>query len=146
MTAEPRARVTILRRLVPIAAGGAVTLLLTAVTDSWLSARGLLPAAGVQAYGTGSLAMAAAYRGVFATVGCHLAARLAPRGHPRLPYALALGTVLLMLSVGAASAMWGQVPPWYPLIAIAMTLPCALIGGATAVRVMAARERDGQPR
>lgn len=136
--AQPQ--VALLRHIVPVVFGGALTLLLTIVTDNWLIVRGLLPGGGVQAYGTGALAVAAAYRAAFAILGCHMAARLAPAGHPRLRYALALGFVLFVVSVGAASTMWGQTPRWYPLTGVAMSIPCAIIGGATAVRAMVARE------
>ncbi|MGE0451443.1 MAG: hypothetical protein AB7Q29_17860 [Vicinamibacterales bacterium] len=140
MTTASAPHVAFIRHIAPVVAGATVTLLLIVVTDRWLIARGVLPGAGLPSYGTASLALAAAYRALFAILGCHMAARLAPKGRPRLPYAMALGVVMVLLNVTAASSMWGQTPRWYPLMGIALPLPCALIGGATAVRAIAARQ------
>ena len=127
----------LLRHIVPVVAGGLVTLLLTFVTDNMLSAHQVLPAPGRPVFETGPLLLLAAYRGVFAMLGCHMAARLAPAGNPRIRYALALGGVMFVLAVIQALTLQGQVPMWYSLSGIALTIPYAIIGGATAARVMA---------
>jgi hypothetical protein len=123
---DPGTQTALVRHIAPIVAGGLVTLVLTAVTASWMVARGILP----------PLPVDTAMRALFATLGCHLAARLAPAGNPRIRYALALGVVLMVLNVMAASARWGQVPSWYLLSGIVLPFPCAIIGGATAARAM----------
>jgi hypothetical protein len=120
-------------------AGGAITLLLTIVTDNTLAAHGVLPSAGRPMFDTGPLVLMTVYRAVFATLGCHLAARIAPERTPRLRYALALGALLFVIAAIGARSLWGQVPLWYSLVGIAMTLPCAIVGGATAVRVLERR-------
>jgi hypothetical protein len=133
----------LIRHIVPVLAGGAVVLLLTIVTDSTLSAHGAIGTAEGGVPTTGSLALMTAYRALFATVGCHLAGRLAPTGNPRMRYAMALGALLLLLTIVSAIGTRGQLPAWYAIANIALTFPCAIIGGGTAVRVMA---RAGQPR
>ncbi len=125
----------LIRHIVPLIAGGAVTVLLTIVTDNTLSAHGVLPSPGHPVFATGPLLLTAAYRGLFAILGCHMAARLAPAGQPQIRYALALGFLMLALNVFGAVSLWGQVPLWYSLIGIALTIPCAIIGGGTAARV-----------
>lgn len=119
------------RHIAPVAAGAFVTIALTIVTNSWLASRGVMP----------PLWLAAAYRGLFIVLGSHLAARLAPDGHPRLRYALALAVLFSALDVVVALSIAGQVPGWYVALGIALPLPCAIIGGATAVRAINARTR-----
>ena len=103
----------LLRHIVPVVVGGLVTLLLTVVTDNSLSAHAVLPAPGHPVFETGPLLLIAVYRGLFAIVGCHMAARLAPAGQPRIRYALALGGLMLALNVMGAMSLRGQVPLWY---------------------------------
>ena len=113
-------------------------MLLTVVTDNTLSAHQVLPAAADRPVpATGSLLLAAAYRGLFAILGCHMAARLAPADQPRIRYALALGALMLVVNIFGALSLWGQVPAWYSLSGIALTIPYAIIGGGTAARLMA---------
>ena len=123
-----------LRHILPVVAGGAITALLTIVTDNTLNAHGVLPSPGHPVFETGPLLLTAGYRGLFAILGCHMAARLAPPGQPRIRYALALGFLLLTLAVAGAVSLWGQVPSWYSLSGIALTIPYAIIGGGTASR------------
>ncbi len=130
----------LLRHIVPVVVGGAVILMLTVVTDNWLASRGLLPAAGV-APTIASMLLVTAYRGVFAIVGCHMAARLAPAGQPRIRYALALGGLLLLLNVTGATSNRELFPAWYLLLNLALPIPWAIIGGGTAARVMASVDR-----
>jgi hypothetical protein len=119
--------------------GAFVTIVLTAVTARWMLARGVLP----------PLSVDAAMRALFTILGCHLAARMAPAGNPRIRYALALGVVLMLVNVMAASARWGQVPSWYLLLGVILPFPCAIIGGATAARAVAGaaagRHRQEEP-
>lgn len=130
----------LLRHIVPVLVGGVVMLMLTIVTDNWLAARGLLPTAGVTPT-IASLLLVTAYRGVFAIIGCHMAARLAPAGQPRIRYALALGGLLLVLNIIGATSNRGLFPTWYVLVNLALPIPWAIIGGGTAARVMANVDR-----
>ena len=142
-TTSPTApeQTALIRHIVPVLVGGVVTLLSTVVTDNTLGAHGLLPADGEAMPGIGALLLVAAYRGVFAILGCHMAARLAPPGQPRIRYALALGGVMMVMGVLGAASNWGKVPSWYLLAGIAMTVPYAIIGGGTAAHVMARATR-----
>lgn len=139
MTDSPNAtpdQPALLRHIVPVLVGGIVMLMLTVVTDNWLAARGLLPTTAV-APTVASLLLVTAYRGVFAIIGCHMAARLAPAGQPRIRYALALGGLLLVLNIVGATSNRGLFPLWYVLLNLALPIPWAIIGGGTAARVMA---------
>jgi hypothetical protein len=123
----------LLRHIVPIIAGAVVALALSVVTDNWLGAHQILPAPGVVP-SRGVLLLVLAYRGLFAIAGCHLAARLAPAGQPRIRYALALGALLLALNAIGARSNWSVLPTWYLLASIALQGPWAIIGGGTAAR------------
>jgi hypothetical protein len=131
----PPPQPALLRHIMPVVAGGVVTTLLNLVTDNSLNAHGVLPSPERPMFDTGPLLLVAAYRSLFAIVGCHLAARLAPAGQPRIRYALALGFVMLVLNIVGAGTLWGRVPLWYSLTGIALTIPAAIIGGGTAVRM-----------
>jgi hypothetical protein len=122
--------------IVPVFVGATVTLLLTMVTNGMMAANGAVPGQTGALSGTRSLIIVTTYRALFSIIGCHLASRLAPANNPRIRYALALGTLLLVLNVVGALGSRGQVPLWYSLVAIALTIPCAIVGGATAVRAL----------
>jgi len=143
--AAPPQSTALIRHILPVIAGGAVTLLLTVVTDNWLSAHQVLPSPDNTVFETGPLLLTAGYRGLFAILGCHLAARMAPPGQPRIRYALALGALLLVMNLVGAASLWGRVPVWYSLAGIALTIPYAIVGGGTAVRVMARASGSSQP-
>ena len=136
-SAQPPPPTTLIRHILPVVAGGVVTLLLTVVTDNSLRAHQVLPSPDYPVFETGPLLLIAAYRGLFAILGCHLAARVAPAGQPRIRYALALGGLLLAMNLVGAPSLWGRVPIWYSVSGIALTIPYAIIGGGTAVQVMA---------
>lgn len=135
----PEGQPALLRHIVPVLAGAIVIAMLTVVTDNWLAARGLLPV-GAQPTAVAML-LVTAYRGLFAIIGCHMAARLAPSGQPRIRYALALGGLLMVLNVVGATTNRGLFPTWYALLNVALPLPWAIIGGGTAARVMAGGDR-----
>ena len=131
------AQPALLRHIVPVILGGFIAAMLTLVTDNWLGAHGVLAVGGGSAPSTGTLLLVVAYRALFATVGCHMAARLAPRGQPRIRYALVLGGLMLVVNVMGALSLQGQLPLWYSLSGIALSIPCAILGGGTAVQAMA---------
>lgn len=80
--------------------------------------------------------LALGYRIVIAIASCYVAGRLAPWAPMR--HALALGAIGLVLSsLGAmAAANMNLGPIWYPIALIAVTLPCAWLGGALARRAL----------
>jgi hypothetical protein len=69
---------------------------------------------------------------VIGIAGSYLTARLAP-DRP-LQHALALGVVGVLLGTAGTVAMWNLGPAWYPLVLIALTMPCAWLGGRLRVR------------
>ena len=73
------------------------------------------------------LLLSLAYVGVFATAGCYLTARLAPDRPMR--HALILGLLGLILNVVGSAQMWDSAPAWYHVVAIAMVMPYAWLGG-----------------
>lgn len=127
---------SLIRHIVPVLAGTIITVMLTVVTTGWLSVRGLMPAAG-EPMGAGALVLGTLYRAFFVVVGSHLAARLAPAGQPRIRYALAVGVLMLVVSVVAAVSERSAAPMAFLLLNIALPVPCAIVGGGTAVRAMA---------
>ena len=72
---------------------------------------------------------------VYAVFGCWLAARLAP-DHP-MRHALILGVLGLVLNVGGSIAMWNTAPVWYHIVAIALVMPAAGLGGRIRERQLA---------
>ena len=81
------------------------------------------------------LALTLGYVGVFATVGCYVAARLAP-GRP-MAHALALGLLGLALNVVVSVATWGTHPRWYLVAGLATTMLWAWLGGRLRERELA---------
>ncbi len=77
-----------------------------------------------------------AYVFLFATFGCWLAARLAPE-RP-MWHATVLGILGLIFNVAGSAAMWEMAPAWYHVVAIAMVMPAAWLGGVIA----AGRQED----
>ena len=71
------------------------------------------------------------YRTGFSVAGAYVTARLAPH-HP-LQHALAGAAIGLLVSIAGTVATWNRGPEfgphWYPLALIALTLPCAWLGG-----------------
>ena len=73
------------------------------------------------------LALILAYVGVFATLGCYVAARLAP-SRPML-HAIVLGLLGLAMNVAVSISTWGTHPAWYVLVGLATTMLWAWLGG-----------------
>jgi hypothetical protein len=67
------------------------------------------------------------YVGVFAVAGCYLTARLAPDRPMR--HAMILGVLGLAFNVVGSIAAWETVPVWYHVVALALVLPFAWLGG-----------------
>ena len=73
------------------------------------------------------LLFALAYVFAFATFGCWLAARLAPNGAMR--HALILGVLGLAFNIAGTVALWDLMPAWYHIVALALVMPAAWVGG-----------------
>ena len=68
-----------------------------------------------------------AYVIVFAVTGCYLTARLAP--NRPLRHALILGLLGLAFNIAGTVSMWHTAPAWYHVLALALVLPAAWLGG-----------------
>jgi hypothetical protein len=64
---------------------------------------------------------------VYAAFGCWLAARLAPNRPMR--HALILGLLGLAFNVVGSIAKWDTAPVWYHVLALALVMPAAWLGG-----------------
>jgi len=98
---------------------------------------GVYPPWGVPMNDPGDNVLALSYRIVIALVSCYVAGRIAPWAPMR--HALILGGIGFALStLGAlAASQMALGPLWYPLALVAVTLPCAWLGGALARRALA---------
>lgn len=103
-------------------------LLLARVAPEWY------PSSGIVTH-TGALVLALAYVAVYATAGSYLTARMAP-SRPML-HALVLGVLGLLFNVAGAVATWGQVPAWYAVAGLLLTMPYAWLGGRLRERQLA---------
>lgn len=128
------------RSLVAILAGLAVIFALSVGTDQILHATGVYPPWGRPM--THSLfGLATLYRIVYGVLGCWVTARLAP-SRP-LAHAMTLGGIGVVLSLAGLVAAQKQTPAlgplWYSLAIVAISLPCAWVGG----RIRVAQTRGG---
>jgi hypothetical protein len=128
MTETQRPRRT-LRHVRAVLAGLLAIFAITIATDVAMHATGIFPPWG-QPMSNGLFLVALAYRIVYGVLGCYIAARLAP-DRP-MQHAVALGLVGVVLSTAGAVAMWEAGPAWYSLAVIAISLPCAWVGGKLA--------------
>ena len=115
-----------LRHVGAVLAGLLAIFAITIVTDIVMHATGIFPPWG-QPMSSALFLVALAYRIVYGVLGCYIAARLAPDRPMR--HAMALGVVGVVLSTAGAVAMWEAGPAWYSLAVIAISLPCAWVGG-----------------
>ncbi len=88
---------------------------------------------------TGVLLGMQLYVAVFAITGCYLAARLAGRSPMR--HAMILGALGLAFNVAGTVARWDHAPAWAHVLALALVLPYAWVGGCGCARSRASRSR-----
>lgn len=67
------------------------------------------------------------YVGLYATLGCYLAARMAPRQPMR--HALVLGGLGLLFNAGGTYASWETAPAWYHMASLVLVMFWAWLGG-----------------
>lgn len=85
------------------------------------------------------LLLTQAYVALFAIAGCYLCARLAP--HSPMRHALILGALGLAFNIFGSYSRWADVPVWYHVVALTLTMPYAWMGGRLRERELA----RGQP-
>ena len=115
-----------LRSFGAVVAGFFAIVILSTLTDMVLHATGVFRPLGQQ-MSDALFLVALAYRIVFGVAGCYITARLAP-GRP-MWHALVLGVIGLVVSIAGAVVMWEAGPAWYSLAVIAISMPCAWVGG-----------------
>lgn len=129
-----------MRRIGAVVAGLVLVVILDLVIDVLMHATGIYPP-WFQSMSTSLWLLATTYRMIDGTIGGYVAARLAP-DRP-MAHALALGIIGLLLSSAGAAASWNKGPEfgpkWYPLALVAVSLPCALLGGFLRARQLRAR-------
>jgi len=120
------------RSVLAVIAGLAANVVLATVADQIAYAAGVFPKPPAVTYETMPYVIATAYRAVFGVAGAWLTARLAP-AHP-MRHALILGGIGVLLSTAGVVASFSMDlgPVWYPLVLVAVTLPCAWLGGRLA--------------
>jgi hypothetical protein len=129
------------RSVLSVLAGVVAIFVLSSATDLTLEAIGVLPNGPL--FDTGLLLLATAYRIIFSVLASYLVARLAP-DHP-MRHALAFGAVGIVLStVGViVNAQMQLSAAWYPLLLVAVALPCAWCGGTVDIQVTRRVSRHG---
>jgi hypothetical protein len=122
-------RKTALRRIGAVFAGLLVIVVTSTVTDAVLHATGVFPPSG-QPMADSLFLLATAYRAVYGIAGAYVTARLAP-SRP-MWHAIVLGAIGVAAATVGAVATWDRGPEfgphWYPILLIAITLPCSWAG------------------
>lgn len=121
---------TLPRSIVAVLLGLVAVFVLSLGVDQALHAFRVYPPLGQPMHEPGLNLLALSYRLVINTLGCWIAARLAPRYPMR--HALILGSIGLILSTAGAIATIPMRlgPAWYPIALAVSALPCAWLAGA----------------
>jgi hypothetical protein len=127
------------RSIGALLAGFFTIVVLSVGTDMVLHTAGIYPPVG-EGMSDSLYVLATVYRIVYGIVGCYIAARLAP-SRPML-HATVLGGVGFVLSIVGAVVMWDAGPAWYSLAVIAISIPCAWIGGKLRESQLSAHTND----
>jgi hypothetical protein len=130
-----------IRSILAVVVGFVVIGALSFGTDAALYAAGIMPAIGTPIVSTKLLLLVTAYVAVYAIAGCWLTAFLAP-SHP-MRHALVEGVLGLVFTVASVATQWGTYPAWYNVLAIAVVMPYAWIGGR--LREMQIERAGGRP-
>ena len=114
-----------------VLAGLAVVFILSMVTDFVLQKTGVMIMDPFVKNPVWLIVFIILYRTLFNTLGCYLAARLAPQNP--MKHAMILGIIGVVLTIVGLVAMWKIPPRWYPISLIILTLPAAWLGGKMAL-------------
>lgn len=131
MSANPTGK-RIGRSILAVFVGVLVNVIPAVAIDGVLHATGVYPPFG-QTMSTGLFLLATSYRVLLGIAGAYVTARLAPR-RPVF-HALVLGGIGVAMCAVGTITMKDAGPIWYPLLLIAITLPCSLLGGKMAEKI-----------
>jgi hypothetical protein len=133
---DSQAQSHIVRSVLAILAGILAAVIPTLIVDAVLHKTGFFPPLG-EWTPSGPLAVATAYRVVFAIFGSYVVALLAP--NRPMGHALISGAIGVVVSAAGAIATWNSNlgPHWYSIALIVTALPCAWVGGK--IRMMQVR-------
>ena len=113
-----------------ILAGFFTGFILSLGTDEILHALKVFPPWG-DPMADGLFLLPAAYRLIYNTFGCYVAARLAPENP--MAHALVIGVLGFFLGLAGTLATWNHVPSlgphWYSMAMVLTAIPCAWLGG-----------------
>jgi hypothetical protein len=119
-----------LKSIGAVLAGALVGIILSLGTDILLRQLHIFPPLSQPMNGARLLALATAYRTIYAVLGAYVTAWLAP-SRPML-HAIVLGTLGLLASLAGVIATWNNVaeygPHWYPIALVVLALPPAWLG------------------
>jgi hypothetical protein len=119
-----------LKSIGAVLAGALVGIILSLGTDILLRQLHIFPPLSQPMNGARLLALATAYRTIYAVLGAYVTAWLAP-SRPML-HAILLGTLGLLASLAGVIATWNNVaeygPHWYPIALVVLALPPAWLG------------------
>ena len=121
---------TILAGILAVVAGVAATIVLTYGTDALLRKLKFMGEDLPMSGGKNIILTIIAYRTLYNVLGCYIAAELAP-SNP-LVYAVGIGIVGFLASIGGALSVASVGPKWYNWSLVALALPAAFIGGLIA--------------
>jgi hypothetical protein len=125
--AEANKTFQIFRSVAGVFAGLAAMVILSTITDSALE-NTVFPELAKPSAPAHLWLLATAYRAVYFVAGGLFTAYLAPKSS--MAHAMALGIILLVLQiVGAVAIAPSGVPQWFLWTLVALTLPCAWVGG-----------------
>lgn len=115
------------KSITAILLGLVAVFIVSIATDVVLDKMGIMKMEPFNANSTGIIWLVIAYRSVYNTLGCYLAAKLAP--NKPMKHAMILGGIGMALCIVGLVAMWEVPPHWYPATLIVLALPCAWLGG-----------------
>jgi hypothetical protein len=119
-----------LKSIGAVLAGALVGILLSLGTDILLRQLHIFPPLSQPMNDARLLALATAYRTIYAVLGAYATAWLAP-SRPML-HAIVLGTLGLLASLAGVIVTWNNVaeygPHWYPIALVVLALPPAWLG------------------
>jgi len=115
------------RSIGSVIAGIMTNVILSVVVDSILEAAGIFPPPSQGLFVTWMLALALAYRCVFAVAGGYVTARLAPANPMR--HVTILACVGIVLGTIGVFVGWDLSPHWYPIALVITAFPCTWFGG-----------------